>query len=246
MDVKTSGIKAFWLKYEKWILPAALTGLLMLLSGFLWDYYYDLNDDVLLKDVLSGVYTGLPESRNMQMLYPLSLFLSLLYKIFRDAPVFGIFLCLCQYGSLYIILMRSFPLVSDKRGGRLLLVTETLLFTALYLNHMIFVQYTITAAMLSAAAVCWFMTSDSGRETTGFIRENFPAVLLCFLAFLLRSEMLLLLLPLAGVAGIWKWGMEEKVFTAVNCRKYLSVFALILSALAVGAGADGLAYAKDG
>ena len=51
--------------------------ILLLLLGLRFDYYYDLNDDVLMKDILSGVYTGAFESRNVQMLFPLSLILSL-------------------------------------------------------------------------------------------------------------------------------------------------------------------------
>ena len=35
---------------------------------FRFDFYYDLNDDVLIKDILSGVYTGTPEGRTMQLL----------------------------------------------------------------------------------------------------------------------------------------------------------------------------------
>ena len=49
-------------------------GLTALLFGFLalrFDFYYDLNDDVLIKDILSGVYSGAPEGRTMQLLFPL-------------------------------------------------------------------------------------------------------------------------------------------------------------------------------
>ncbi len=64
------------------------------LSG---DYFFDLNDDVLMKDILSGAYTGVPESHNIQMLYPISLFISVLYRIGVNIDWYGIFLCFCQY-----------------------------------------------------------------------------------------------------------------------------------------------------
>ena len=62
-----------------------------------WDFYYDLNDDVLIKDVLSGVYSGSPSGYTMQLLYPLGFVLSVLYRAL-SLPVFGIFLVLCQFG----------------------------------------------------------------------------------------------------------------------------------------------------
>ena len=67
----------FYRKWENWILPLLFTLALLLFTSLRFDYYYSLNDDVLMKDILAGVYTGVPESRNVQMLYPLSLLLSL-------------------------------------------------------------------------------------------------------------------------------------------------------------------------
>ena len=41
------------------------------------DFFFDLNDDVLMKDILSGAYLGTPEGHNIQMLYPISAMISL-------------------------------------------------------------------------------------------------------------------------------------------------------------------------
>ena len=46
-------------KWENWILPALFVLILLLLLGLRFDYYYDLNDDVLMKDILSGVTQAL-------------------------------------------------------------------------------------------------------------------------------------------------------------------------------------------
>ena len=42
-----------------WILAGGFVAAVMLIIGSLFDYYYDLNDDGLMKDILAGVYTGL-------------------------------------------------------------------------------------------------------------------------------------------------------------------------------------------
>ena len=46
------------------IASAALTLLVILAAAFFGDLYFDLNDDVLMKDILSGAYTGVPEGHN--------------------------------------------------------------------------------------------------------------------------------------------------------------------------------------
>lgn len=99
--------KGFYKKNENFILASALISALVLFVGIRYDYYYDLNDDVLIKDLMAGVYTGEPEGHNIQVLYPLSLALSLGYRVLPGMPVYGFFLCLCQYGCLWLIVKRS-------------------------------------------------------------------------------------------------------------------------------------------
>lgn len=232
-------------KWENWILPALFVLILLLLLGLRFDYYYDLNDDVLMKDILSGVYTGAFESRNVQMLFPLSLILSFGCRIFGTSYVYGLFLCICQFGSLYVILYRSMGYAEKSMGKAALGLLESLLFAALLLPQLVFVQYTVTSGLLTAAAVFWFLTgkkAEAEKSAGGFLKKNLPPVLLCILAFLLRPEMLILLLPLAGVAGLWKWAEERPVFTKKNAACYLGVFGLILAGLLSGQAANGIAY----
>ncbi len=90
-----------WLKQkENHIWALGLSVVLCAAIGIFFDYYYDLNDDVLIKDILAGVYTGTPEGRNIQMLFPLSFVISLFYRVARGLPWYGIFLCLCHFGSI--------------------------------------------------------------------------------------------------------------------------------------------------
>ena len=228
-----------------------------------WDYYFDLNDDVLIRDILSGVYTGEPEALTAQLLWPLSALLAGLYRVLPGVPVFGAFLWLCQAGSIFLILKRSLDAVSGSAApgkvraagtfsvsGSLkklcLSLLETLLIAACLLYHLVFVQYTVTAGLLATAAIFAFLTvreRESERAVTFWLR-CLPAALLFWLAFCLRSEMGLLLLPLAGVGGIWKWAaraMRGPVFTGRNAASFLGVFGLILAGVLACFGADRLA-----
>lgn len=263
MVIKRSAFTAFLKKRENWLIPAFCCLVLFLGTGMAWDYYFDLNDDVLIRDILSGVYTGEPEALTAQLLWPLSALLAGLYRVLPGVPVFGAFLWLCQAGSIFLILKRSLDAVSGSAApGKIraagtssvsgslkklcLSLLETLLIAACLLYHLVFVQYTVTAGLLATAAIFAFLTvreRESERAVTFWLR-CLPAALLFWLAFCLRSEMGLLLLPLAGVGGIWKWAaraMRGPVFTGRNAASFLGLFGLILAGVLACFGADRLA-----
>lgn len=263
MVIKRSAFTAFLKKRENWLIPAFCCLVLFLGTGMAWDYYFDLNDDVLIRDILSGVYTGEPEALTAQLLWPLSALLAGLYRVLPGVPVFGAFLWLCQAGSIFLILKRSLDAVSGSAApGKIraagtfsvsgslkklcLSLLETLLIAACLLYHLVFVQYTVTAGLLATAAIFTFLTvreRESERAVTFWLR-CLPAALLFWLAFCLRSEMGLLLLPLAGVGGIWKWAaraMHGPVFTGRNAASFLGLFGLILAGVLACFGADRLA-----
>lgn len=267
------------------LLSFLMTAVLFLPVVVKFDFYYDLNDDVLIKDILSGVYSGTPDGHTMQLLYPLGLCLSLLYRVL-SIPVFGVFLALCQYGSIFLIAYRTLQQCRRWQAKLLALFVEGAFWAAAFGSHLVFIQYTVTAGMLAGAAIFWMLTSDGqeraggkggkiggrndaapdlvavkagGRKTAAtvcggaacwrpavdFLRENLPALILYWLAFCLRSEMALLLLPLAGVAGLCKWGQEKKIFTKENVCKYLITFGALVLGLVVCLGLDSLAYAGE-
>lgn len=222
-----------------------MTAALFAIIAVRLDFYYDLNDDVLIKDILSGVYSGTPDGHTMQLLYPLGLLLSLLYRAL-SIPVFGVFLALCQFGSIFAIGYRTAMRCKKWQEKLLALAAEGVFWFAAFGWHLLFLQYTVTAGMLASAAIFWFLTSDGkGRSPAGFLKENLPALVLYWIAFCLRSEMALLLLPLAGVAGLCKWGREKKVFTKENVCKYLVTFGALALGLIVCLCADRLAYSGE-
>ncbi len=251
------GFKDFYKKYENFILASAFLLGLLLFVGVRYDYYYDLNDDVLIKDLMAGVYTGEPEGHNIQVLYPLSLAISLGYRIFPRMPVYGIFLCLCQYGCLWLIMERSLCFCKRTQGKIFLAAAEVTGVCGLFLEHLVFVQYTVTSALLSAAAAFLFLASQGnsafseeevvpeGKTVGRFIRRNIPSILLAVLSFQLRTEMMGLLLPLLCVAGLYRWSVEERIFTRENYKKYFTVLGAVLAGMAVSWIANGIAFGGE-
>ena len=151
--------------------------MLAVFTGLKFDYFYDLNDDVLMKDILAGVYTGTPEGHNIQMLWPVSAFISLFYRAAGNVPWYGVFLCVCHYGIFFLIIKRSLGFVVTLPGKLLVVLVESAVFTGLFLEHLVFAQYTVTCTLLGAGAAFWFYTTDIELGPKKFIMKNIPAVL---------------------------------------------------------------------
>jgi len=210
------------------VLSLAMVGFLFLVLSFGFDFYYDLNDDVLIKDIVSGVYSGTPDAHSIQMLYLLSLLISLLYRIVPVLPWQGIFLCACHGVCFFLIARRSLSFVEKKISKIILLLTEESLIMTLFLYEAVFVQYTVTAALLAASACFLVFTSEKNDSLKIFLKEQEVAIVLVILAFNLRSEMTLLMSPFIAFTGIAKWSQEKPAFAKETIKKYVSLIGVIL------------------
>lgn len=163
------------------------------------------------------------------------------------------FLCFCHFLSIGLIVHRSLLLTEQMEafGKKIRLLKGFLFLTELFfalsflMPHLVCAQYTVTCSMLASAAAFLFLTTDITLPAGAFIRRNIGTVLLVFLAYLIRSEMLLLLLPLICAAGVIKWSMEKKIFTREHMIKYLSVIGLILLSVGIGQGTHKIAYGSS-
>lgn len=243
--------------YENWILPLFIIGISALLMGVIFDFYYDLNDDTMMRDIMSGVYSGTPDGHNMQTLYPLGAAIALCYRIHASFPWYGAFLLLCQFGCFFAVGVRLCTL-ADAFSKKLLCLLGLALFQwGIWLTHMVNVQYTITSGMLVGTAVFLFVTiprsvvqnvSEDGLKALpvrGFLVKSLPSLLIFLLAFQLRSEMALLVLPFLGLAGVFCWWEDRPVFTGDNLKKYGVLLLLLLAGMGLSLGADALAYGGE-
>lgn len=251
--------------YENYILPLLVLAVNVLLMGICFDFYYDLNDDTMMLDIMSGAYSGTPDGHNMQTLYPLGALIALCYRISGRIPWYGLFLCSCQFGCFYLAGVRLCAL-TERQGGLFgkvgaggrgisvsflrikklsLLLAESLFLWGVCLSHMVQIQYTVTSAMLSATAIFLFSTSPDTDGAGRFLVRNVPAMALAVLAYQLRSEMLLLTFPYIGLAGLYRLTGEKKIFVKDNLIKYGGVLGFILVGMLGSAAADRAAYGGE-
>lgn len=161
----------------------------------IWTIYYDLNDDSLMAEILAGSYTGTPSLRNIQSGFPLTALLGSLYRGLSQVDWYAIFLLVIQYGALVCVWLRICR--QEKGWGRRLVLILLSLLAAggLLLYHYVFLQYSVTVGILGAAAAFWFLTMNEMR-----LREVLPPIMLIWLGYLLRSEMMLFVGPFCAFA----------------------------------------------
>ncbi|MCR4754421.1 MAG: hypothetical protein K5868_02705 [Lachnospiraceae bacterium] len=152
-----------------------------------FDFYYDLNDDVMIKDILAGIYTGRPDAHNNQMLYPISALIAGLYRTNSGVPWFGLFEIICMVVSFVLITFRVLLTIdrsdlcsceneadSDNDSsketaclGRTVIIKVLctlflmILFAGLMMWELVNIQYTVVAGVLTVAAAVMLYTGDS-------------------------------------------------------------------------------------
>jgi hypothetical protein len=91
-------------------------------------------------------------------------------------------------------------------------------------------------------AVVLFITSDKEGKASEFVKRNVVALLLVILSFMIRTEVCIMLMPFLLLAGFIKWGREEKIFTAVNFKKYFALIGLAILGMTAVYSIDKVAY----
>lgn len=225
--------------------PIMITLVIGIFLGVRFDFYYDINDDVLIHDILSGNYTGTPEGHNIQILYPLSFVIALCYKLIREIPWYGLFLCGCQFGCLYLIVQRTISYGKGFLEKLLLLIASTSIFLIFQYNTLVMVQYTVVAGLLASTSIFLFVTSVEVLDTKEMLKKNRVSIILLMIAFCLREEMTLLLLPILCVAGVTKWIYERSLWSIKTLKKYCILLVLAVSGLGVCMGMHQIAYSSD-
>ncbi len=218
------------------------TLLLALLLSVQFDFYYDLNDDTMIKDIVSGAYTGQPSGYCIQMLYPLAWCIALFYKAIPTVSWYGLFLCLCQFGVVFLIAARLLSVMQSARTRFVALAVEAFLVLGLFLREFVVVQYSVTSGFCMAGALFLFLTAPRTDKPSVFFRKNLLPLLLVVMSFMIRTEVCIMLLPFLLLAGLMKWCGEERFFTVVNFRKYITLIVTALLCMTAVYSLDLVAY----
>ena len=196
---------------------------------------YSTNDDRMIAEIVSGQFTGKPESYGIQMTYGFTWFLSKLYEITRSFNWYGIVLIGVQIFSFGAILYRIQSFAKKWQGKIYLLTAAILLYLGLWLKVYVQLTYTTTAAFVGMAAIFWYATSETNWKNV------LMTVLLANIAFCIRPNIFYMFVPATGLVYLWKM-FGKKDF------KKLTIAApfIVLAVTAVFFVINAAAYSKDG
>lgn len=211
-----------------------------------YDFYYDLNDDTTIKDIISGAYTGKPSAYSVQMLFPLSFCISLCYRAIPGIPWYGLFLCVCQFGAWALIAWRVTGVVKKQWQQYMALCFEMVIYFGLLIRQLVIVQYSVTSGICMATAILLYLTGEEKELPRQNLKQNIASILLVILSFMIRTEMCIMLLPFLVLSGFCKWMSNEKIFTVQNIKRYLYLIGTALIGMTVVLALDKLSIATSG
>ena len=139
-------------------------GIMVACLAIRFDFYYDLNDDTAIRDILSGRYTGEPSGYCIQMLYPLGWLIAAAYRAIRKISWYGLFLCACQFGVLALIAWRLLSVTKKVWLQVILLILEGVLAFGLMGRELVILQYSVTSGLCMAGAVFWYLTTPRDQK----------------------------------------------------------------------------------
>ena len=199
-----------------------------------FDFFYDLNDDVLIKDILSGAYTGTPSGYTNQMMYPISVLIAGLYSLIPSVPWYGIMLLIGLAASVIIIVYRMLSYAKNTWLKLAISVSAVVFMLGVYLDELTNMTYTVVSAMLVTAACVWVLTDNNLR-----LRDNIVPIVLCIISFNIRSEMFLLMCPYMAAVAIIKFIFD---LSKKSLRKLSEIAVVILAGVTFTFLIDTIAY----
>ena len=177
-------------------LSVAFIGLTAVLTAIFFGYSYASNDDVMLRNIANGTYSGTPDAHMIYIMYPLGVLFATLYRILPIVEWYDVFSVGIHYLCWFLILLRV-TYLGKQKSIRICygLVTAAILIV-FDLQYLIMGHYTVLAGVIASTAVLYFVTMDlEGKSTFSRIL----VIVLLLLCLLLRKQVFLLALPIGGI-----------------------------------------------
>ena len=165
---------------------------------------YAINDDVAMRDIASGAFSGEPDAHLIFMKYVLGVLLSGIYRIFPGYDWYGILMTGLIVLCLGIFVYRGLSDIDDWKKKGCYLIGLLVIFACVGLQHLVIFQWTMTAGITGATGVFLFYTSSEKNKWRNILEEIVGALLL-ILTFCIRSDVLFMVAPAAGLCYLFKY-----------------------------------------
>lgn len=202
-------LKQHWFEY---VFALVLTVFVAIVITIKFGYVYSTNDDVMMRNIINGNFTGSPDSHLVFIAFPLATVWKLLYSVFLDVPWYDFFMAGFHYLCYFLIVVRLGQQVEAKKNKTLIMLGATLLLGLVDLKYLIMPQFTIISAQLASISVLWMFTSKE-QTRFGCWLDYSVIVAMLLLSAMYRREPFLLSLPIIGLAILYR------IWRNSSCRK---------------------------
>ena len=175
-------------------------------------FVYAIADDVIMRDIASGAFTGTPDGHLIFVQYALGWLISRLYLINRSVDWYGFFMAGALFLSLAVILYRGLAAEKSLRWKCVYSVGAMGVTLTALVAHAAQFEWTISAASLGAAALYLYVSAGRGKRT---MADGVWIWLLLILTYGIRSDVFFMILPGFGLAFLWKTFRKN-----VNVKKW--------------------------
>lgn len=199
-------------------------------------FIYQVNDDLLIKNLLTGLETGEVVTHVVHLNYLFSSIVGIFYRINASIPWFGILLMFSHFISLVFVsevILQKFTKLKNK------IIISILYFLTCFFIWMPLVaqiQYTSVAGILSATAIFLYIAGG---------KLNVRIVILVLVSCGLRDKMMFLATPYACAACFLMWLKEKDRFNRTTIMKYVKDILILLGVIALFVLANFIAYSQE-
>lgn len=177
------------------VISIILVGLSAIGITAVFGYSFSTNDDAMLRNIVSGNFTGTPEAHLIYIMYPLGFIWKGLYQIMPSIPWYDYFMIGTHYLCWFLLLKRILQQYEKKRDKILASIVALAILLIIDLAYLVMHQYTVLASVFAATAIFWLITGTSkvGRE---YWIDRIVCIVLLVLCLWLRKQVFFMALPI--------------------------------------------------
>ena len=223
-------MRAFNKKFDFLLVPFLFLPLLLIWMQDITVTLYNI-DDLYLKTIASGEFTGIPQAHLVHVGYLTGLLLQGLYTLAPSMPWYGLLLFTYGYLGIYLSLYFISAKIKKQWHRILYFCFWTFVSFAFLWLHLVELQYTTVTAIVCGAGIVCFYLSEDREHPKEYLKANLPALLFFFLALELRDKACIMFFPLIFLIGAVKCIRKRNMFKPVlTC----GVVLLLMTALVYG------------
>lgn len=232
MNIKISKLRknsCMW----KYLFIILITTISFIVMKKCYPFELAINDDMLMRDIASGAYTGTPDGHLIFIKYALGWSLARLYMMLPQYNWYGFFVFGVFWLCMTVILCRIVQV--SKKNAFFSCGIAILFFSMFVIRNLVFAQFTITAVILGSTAVFLLWTTSVMLSRWQDYVERIFIILLLLLCYAVRTRVFQLTLPFIGLILIYRFFIDERKVKEklMQCGTWVLVLVCLLAIISV-------------